>query len=333
MAIAAQFGMVAHLVDGTNAFVGSALDRPNYIAKFEGLEDFDSETADTDCVLELLSSLYGLCQSAYLWHRKCRELLNKISFQKSTADSSLFTNARGVIIAVYVDDIVIIGKDETEIGNLKQKLNKFHPMKDYGRLSKILGIRFQWLNDGISCDQETYTNQILEEFEMKECKTKGTPAVNSMLAIFDSTDCKTLDKKEHWLFRRMIGRMMFLACATRPDIAFGVNRLAQYLAYPRQVHLQGAKHLLRYLKGSASKGLFYSKRKGEFLTGFADSAYANATGRKSTSGYISELNGGAISWASKKQQVTGQSTTEAEYVSCRGCEAMYLDQTFPRKHQ
>src|SRR5699024_8035713 len=101
LAIAVEFGLVVHLLDAKNAFVGSDLDKPNCMEIPEGLQDFDPEATSTgSLVVELKKSLYGLRQSANLWHRKISNFLRKQGFKSTTADPSVFINARGLIIAV-----------------------------------------------------------------------------------------------------------------------------------------------------------------------------------------------------------------------------------------
>ena len=316
-AIAARSGMVAHLLDASNAFVGSNLDKPNFMEIPEGLQDFDSD-ADTKggMVLELKKSLYGLRQSANLWHRKIAQFLKKIGFGPITADPSIFTNKRGLIIALYVDDIVILGKDQSEIDVVKEKLKGFHPMTDAGLVKKLLGIRFIWKKDGSIClDQESYARQILEEFGMADCNPASIPISPSVK--LNSEDSPRLGRSEHKLFRRLIGRLIFLVIATRLDIAFAVNQLSQYLAEPRQIHLGAAKHILRYIKGTITFGLTFSAkgRQSIGLTAYADSAYANSARNRSTTAFIFMIDGTPITWTSRKQLITAQSTTEAEYMA------------------
>ena len=103
---------------------------------------------------------------------------------------------------------------------------------------------------------------------------------------------------------------------TQPDIAFAVNQLSQYLAEPRKVHLTAAKHVLRYIKGTMSCGLtFGAKRSLKGLYAYADSAYAHSAKNQSTIGFIFFINGTPITWSSRKQSVTAQSSTEAEYMA------------------
>src|SRR6267142_5170442 len=126
-------------------------------------------------------------------------------------------------------------------------------------------------------------------------------------------------------YARLLGELQYLANATRPDIAFTVNRLASYTANPSLQHMGTLKRLLQYLSGTRSFGITYSVPNipAASFIGFADAAYANTDNRKSTSEYIFIVAGGAITWRSKKQETIALSSTEAEYVALSeaACEA------------
>ena len=89
--MAARYGLLAHMLDVSNAFVSSDLDKLNCMEILEGLQDFDPDATE-GMVLELRKSLYGLCQSANLWHQKITSFLIKIGFRPMTADLSVFIN-------------------------------------------------------------------------------------------------------------------------------------------------------------------------------------------------------------------------------------------------
>ena len=315
LALAAQYGLQIHMLDASNAFVGSELDIPNYIHIPEGVEDFESADG-SEHVLELYKSLYGLRQSAHLWHNKIKGRLLSMGFKQSTADSSVFIDENRIIIALYVDDMLVMGRSDDEIKRVKSGLKEFHPMKDYGLATKILGIRIEQGDGYVKIDQETYTREILEEFGLGDCKPQRTPLSPSVKLEGETPE---LSRGEHQLFRRIIGRVSFLALGTRADISFVVNRLAQHLAAPRKVHIDAGKHLLRYLRGTLDFGLIYWRvaNADHKLTGYADSAYANATGKRSTAAYLFYLNqqSSPISWSSRRQPIVAQSTVEAEYMA------------------
>ncbi|MBW0475791.1 hypothetical protein O181_015506 [Austropuccinia psidii MF-1] len=90
------------------------------------------------------------------------------------------------------------------------------------------------------------------------------------------------------------------------------------------MHWSALKHLLRYLKGTCSLKLEYSKyaisSSTQCLAGWADADYANSKEDiNSRSGHIVLVYGNTISWLSKKQSVVAQSTTEAELISFNIC--------------
>ena len=124
------------------------------------------------------------------------------------------------------------------------------------------------------------------------------------------------------LFRSTgVGSLLYLACWTRPDIAFAVSELSRFVSAPAAAHGKALKHLLRYLKGTMDLGVVYSKTGGgagqiNLLTAAVDADWAgDADTRKSTTGYVNLLNGAAISWKSKRQSVIALSSAEAEYVA------------------
>lgn len=92
------------------------------------------------------------------------------------------------------------------------------------------------------------------------------------------------------------------------------------MANPTELHSQILKRVLRYVKGTVNLGIFYKRRDDEELLAYTDSDYAgDLTDRRSTSGYVFSLSGGAVSWSSKKQPVVILSTTEAEYIAATSC--------------
>ena len=133
------------------------------------------------------------------------------------------------------------------------------------------------------------------------------------------------------LYRSALGSVMYAMLGTRPDIAFAVGLLGRFASRPGQVHWQAMKHLLRYLKGTADFKLCYQARSQDCtgLIGFSDADWAgDKSDRKSTCGYAFFVNGGIVSWKSKKQTTVAMSSTEAESIGLSEAakEAMWLCQ-------
>ena len=88
---------------------------------------------------------------------------------------------------------------------------------------------------------------------MLDCKAMTT-AMTTSLKLLNNNTSEAVDVT---LYRQIIGSLMYLT-NTRPDICFAVNTLSQYMVNPKHVHLIGAKHVMRYLKGTLDYGLRYT---------------------------------------------------------------------------
>lgn len=114
----------------------------------------------------------------------------------------------------------------------------------------------------------------------------------------------------------MVGSLLYAAMATRPDIAQAVSVVSKFNADPNAAHLTAVKRILRYLKGTVNLALKYERSELGTLIGFSDADWAgDQDDRRSTTGNVFLLNGGAMSWLSKKQATVSLSTAEAEYVA------------------
>ncbi|KAL0359322.1 UNVERIFIED_CONTAM: Retrovirus-related Pol polyprotein from transposon RE1 [Sesamum angustifolium] len=116
-------------------------------------------------------------------------------------------------------------------------------------------------------------------------------------------------------FRQLVGSLIYLT-TTRPEIAFSVSVISQFMQSPRSSHLDAAKRILRYIKGSLDYGLLYKNSNDFKLKGFTDADWAgDASDRRSTSGYCFNIVSVVVSWCSKKQSTVALSSTGAEYMA------------------
>ena len=148
---------------------------------------------------------------------------------------------------------------------MKRKLAAEFEMKDLGMMHYFLGIEVWKKVDEIFLGQGKYAVETLNRFGMMHCKTMTTPMASN-LKLLSGASSETIDAM---MYPQMIGSLMYLM-NTRPDICFVVNTFNQFLTDPRHVHLIGAKHILRYLKGTLDYGLKYEANQNINLEGYVD---------------------------------------------------------------
>ena len=169
------------------------------------------------------------------------------------------------------------------------------------------------LKGSVWIGQCAYTESLLNKLGMEDCKPVSTPVdISSKLAHATDED----DSIDQQRYQSAIGSLMYLSVSTRPDISYAVSSLARFSSKPTKEHWTALKRLLRYLKGTTKYGILYTKGGASKCIGFSDADWAgDINDRKSTSGYVFMLSGGAVSWSSKKQKCVALSTAEAEYVA------------------
>ena len=127
-------------------------------------------------------------------------------------------------------------------------------------------------------------------------------------------------------YQRLVGKLIYLS-HTRPDIAYAVSVVSQFMHSPSEDHMGAVMRILRYLKVTPGKGLMFCKYGHTDVEGYTDADWAGSvTDRRSTSGYFTFVGGNLVTWRSKKQKVVSKSCAEAEY---RGmaqgvCELLWL---------
>ena len=115
-------------------------------------------------------------------------------------------------------------------------------------------------------------------------------------------------------YREAVGALNWVALATRPDIAFAVTTVARFTANPGPAHWEAMKQIYRYLAGMRNLWLTYGETK-QTLEGYANADGSMAEDRCAITGYAFLINGGAVSWSSKHQEIVSLSTTESEYIA------------------
>jgi len=150
-----------------------------------------------------------------------------------------------MFILVYVDDIIVASSTEKATAALLQDLRKEFALKDLGDLHYFLGIEVSKVRDGIVLSQGKYANELLQRAGMTQCKPVSTPlSTSEKLSLHDGVLLGPEDATE---YRSIVGALQYLTL-TRPDIAFSVNKICQFLHAPTTVHWTAVKRILRYIK-------------------------------------------------------------------------------------
>ncbi|WKA11498.1 hypothetical protein VitviT2T_028992 [Vitis vinifera] len=128
------------------------------------------------------------------------------------------------------------------------------------------------------------------------------------------------------MYQRLVGRLIYLA-HTRPDIAYSVSVINQFMHDPREPHLQAAYRVLHYLKDNPRKGILFKKNNTLTLEAYTDADYAGSlVDRRLTIGYCTFLGGNLVTWRSKKQNMVARSSAESKFKALTQglCELLWL---------
>ena len=312
-ALSVQYSLKLHQVDVTTAFLNGNLEEEVYMTQPKG---FVTE-GEEHLVCKLKKSIYGLKQSPRCWNTALDSHLKEMGFTQSTSDPCIYVDAGGDVfyIGVYVDDIVLAGRTDNRIKEVKTALSRKFDIKDMGKLHHFLGMTVVQDEEqkSVWIGQPAYTENLLKKFGMHDCKPVSTPMdIGSKLVIATDEDV-CVDQQ---LYQSAIGSLMYLSVSSRPDITYAVGNLARFSSKPTKEHWTALKRVLRYLKGTMKHGILYSQKGSGECVGYSDADWAgDINDRKSTSGYVFQISGGAITWKSKKQGCVALSTAEAEYIA------------------
>ena len=306
LSLAASYGLIVHQMDVKTAFLNGELEEEIYMDQPDGFVTKGQE----GMVCKLLKSLYGLKQAPKQWHEKFDRTLTSVGFVANEADKCVyyrFGGGEGVILCLYVDDILIFGTGLDVIKEVKDFLSQSFEMKDLGEADVILNIKLVKENGGVTLSQTHYVEKVLSRFGYSDHKPASTPYDASV--IIKKNKRITRDQLR---YSQIIGSLMYLASATRPDIAYAVSKLSRFVANPGDDHWRALERVMRYLVGTMNYGIHYSGYP-KVLEGYSDSNWiSDADELKATSGYVFTLGGGAVSWKSCKQTILTRSTMEAE---------------------
>ena len=323
LATVAVQDMELHQLDIKTAFLNGELEEDVYVEQPPGYKEGDASAA-----CHLNRALYGLKQAPRAWHKTLKEELEAMGFEASEADPGLFVSKRkygNIYILTYVDDFLIAGSSMDEVNEVKTSIKNVFVVHDLGEANCFLSMTIERdrVNRTMKMSQARMAAELVAKYGLKEGNPRSLPLDPSLHLRQD--DGQPMDKPATD-YMHLVGSLLYLSVCTRPDIAQAVGVLSKFMATPTTVHWQAAKGVLRYVAGTTTYGLkFDGVNIG--LTGYCDADYGgDLDTRRSTTGYVFLLHGGAIAWSSKRQPTVAASTTEAEYIAAAQAvkEALWL---------
>ena len=155
------------------AFLNGDLTKEIYMQQHQGF------STNPSLVCRLKKSLYGLKQAPRAWYAKIDSFLLSLNFVRCKSDPSVYLkliHGSLMIIFLYVDDLLITGSSKDEIASLKDAMNHAFSLTDLGLLSQLFGLEIAQTKNGIKLHQSKYDLDLLNKFNMKDCKPSKTPS-------------------------------------------------------------------------------------------------------------------------------------------------------------
>src|SRR5579859_1528139 len=308
-AIAASLDLEIHQMDVVSAFLASKLDEKIYMEFPDGFKNGDK-------VGLLGKSIYGLKQSARYFNRRFHDHLLHLGFAQTIVDPCVYVNVdTGIIIAIWVDDILLFGANIDTIKAVKRGLAEKFNMKDVGELTFFLSIQVDRdrTNKTITIRQDGYVNMILKKFQMLDAKPVSIPIPHGAKLIkLDTQEESSIDPK---IYQSKVGSLMYAMLCTRPDLTYAVSQISQFNKHPSEEHDTATNHIFKYLRGTSNLGIMFDGKVGLEMRAYSDANWGGEVYRKSVGGYLFCLAGGAVSWAAKKQPTVALSSMESEYMA------------------
>ena len=264
--------------------------------------------------VELQKALYGLKTAGKEWYRLLCSKLESWGYTRSVYEPCLFTKGT-TIIAIYVDDILVLDSDVKRIDDLQEFLRK-----EFREITVKTGPKIQFLGmtiDKQECgdyviSQKAYAEEISKEYALRDIKAPKSPA-NSNLKN-SNLKCERFDSAT---YRSEVMKFLYLATRTRPDILYATAVLASRANDPSVDDFHKLTRLAQYVFETAKDSIRFSK-KGKFvISGYADASFASHTDAKGHTGYAIFIDGtsAAIACKSIKQRSVAHSSMEAELIA------------------
>jgi Reverse transcriptase (RNA-dependent DNA polymerase) len=266
--------------------------------------------------------LYGQKQAGCIWNKHLHHILLELGWVQSKVDDCLYYKG-DVLFLVYVDDGILVSPVDKHVDDELELLKGKFNISIEGTLSDYVGINIERRDDGtIHMTQPQLIQSVLKQLNFTN-GTKGavTPAFST--TILNNGQGKPRHNAD-WSYRRLIGKLNFIAASCRPEVSCAVHQAARFSQDPRVNHSEAVKQIARYLKDSFNEGITFKPTDHSFKV-WADADFGGLWDKgiardspvtaKSRTGYLITYADCPIMWASQLQTEYALSTTEAEYIA------------------
>ena len=288
--------------DIISTFPNTDIDTEIYIEQPTGFN-----LGDNNQVYLLNKALYRLKQAARQWLLYLTNILNQLDFSSISSDTAVFVHKNlPIIIAIYVDNLLVFSKSEKFTKDLYNKLAKKLDIKDLGEANYYLGVEIIKKQGDIYLSQKGFIKRLLEKYNKLNIKPRATPYIIGEKLIKNTELATPIDIKT---YQQEIGSLIYLAINTRPDISYKVNLLARFMSNPSKEHFNSLNYLWGYLNRTQNLAIKIARNNPTNssnqptpynLEGYSDADWGgDYVSRRSTTGYTFYLNNYLISWYSK----------------------------------
>ncbi|XP_027922735.1 uncharacterized protein LOC114180632 [Vigna unguiculata] len=219
------------------------------------------------------------------WNERIDTYFKKNGYEQCPYEYALYLKRyKGdvLFVALYVDDLIFMGSKVELVEEFKEVMKKEFEMTDLGIMKYFLGLEVDQSTTGIFVSQKRYAEELLMKAKMSKCNPVSTPMEPGTKLSKNGEG----DKVDATRYRSLVGSLRYLT-NTRPNLMLSVGITSRFMEEPRYSHWKALKRILRYVKGTMSFGLLFTKSDNYRLTGYSDSDWCgDMDDRKSTAGYV-----------------------------------------------
>jgi len=219
-------------------------------------------------VCKLEKALYGLRESPRAWYEVFDEFIQKLGFQRSKNDYCLYfllaQENEMIYLILFVDDLLLCGKNEKILEKIKKKLSSHFSMKDMGKVKTYLGteIDYDCKNNKMTLDQSKYIESLAKKYNIENAKLYKTPMEQNL--SLEPSQLASSDIK----YKNLIGALLYISTGTRLYVSYSINYLSRFQNSYNETHYKYALRVLKYLYLTKDLKLTYEKRNIEAILKF-----------------------------------------------------------------